>query len=294
MGEGTVPGVHSLGSWTQRLDVAIRDHSTDLNAECGYLADIILSLPNLAIMSFAVGSASYTPSTSIPPGVFDALRSNGSSLRVLDWSADGIFPAPRPLEELLKELPHLRILHSHALPWKNGLMPTKALSWLHTLIVPSLLSAPDHCFGPVDTGMTPINLREVVLSISFTFPWGEFMRCYGIHLTSVQVRQWYPGVKVVLIPFLGMIHRTCPNLRRITLTILKFSHLPLNGFFLLPIEYLRVSAEAPQQPRSAYWNLFMILASVRDTVPTLRVVQFINPRNVDALLTQHTKLVVCP
>ena len=89
-----------------------------------------------------------------------------------------------------------------------------------------------------------------------------------------------------------MINRTCPNLRRITLSIHKFSHLPLNGFFLPPVEYLGVSAEAPQQPRSDYWNLFMILASVRDTVPTLRVVQFINPRNVDALLTQHTKLVV--
>ena len=64
-GDGTVPGVHSLGSWTQRLDVVIRDQSIDFDAECEYLAGIIRSLPNLAIVSFAITSDSYE-STPMP------------------------------------------------------------------------------------------------------------------------------------------------------------------------------------------------------------------------------------
>jgi len=292
VGDGTVPGVHSLGSWTQRLDVVIRDRSIDFDAECECLVVIIRSLPNLAIVSFAITSVSYK-NTSMPFGIFDALRCNASSLRVLDWSTNGLFPDLALLEALLlREVPHLHILNCPALSWKNGFMPTHALSSVHTLIVYSLFATPNHS-GPVDTGLTPTNLREVILDSEMLRcrSGREFMRRYGIHLTTVQIRQAYHNGRT-LNTSLGVINRSCPNLRRITLSVIRFSLVSLEGFSLPPVEYFGVSAEAHQQPRSDYWQLFMILASIRDTVPTLRVVQLIDPRNVGALLTRHSKVAV--
>ena len=292
VGDGTVPGVHFLGSWTQRLDVVIRDRSIDSGAECEYLADIIRSLPNLAIVSFALTSVSYE-NAPVPLSICDALRSIAPSLRVLDWSNNGLPPDFAPLEGLvLKEAPRLHILNCRALCWKNGFVPTHALSSVHTLIVQSLFVTPNHP-GPVDTGVTPPNLREVILDSEMLrgHSGGEFMRRYGIHLTTVQIRQAYYNERL-LNASLGVINGSCPTLRSITLSVIKFSHISLDGFSLPPVEYFGISAEAHQQRRSNYWHLFMILSFVRDTVPTLRVVQLIDPRNVDALLTRHSKVAV--
>ena len=291
-GDGTVPGVHSLGSWTQRLDVVIHDRSIDFEGECEYLADIIRSSSNLAIVSFAITSKSYD-SIPIPPSIIFALRSSASSLRVLDWSTNGLFPVPILLEAVLKEAPHLHILNCRILSWENGFVPTHALSSVHTLIVQSLWDITPKHYGPVDTGETPINLREVVLGVDILRLdlWREFMCRYGIHLTTVQIRLAHQYGRT-LIPFLDVINGSCSNLRRITLSVIKFSHVSLAGFALPPVEYFGVSAEAHQQPRSDYRHLFTILAFVKDTVPTLRVVRLTDPRNVDALLTQHSKVAV--
>ena len=290
-GDGTVPGVHSLGSWTQRLDVVIRDQSIDFDAECEYLAEIIWSLPNLAIVSFAITSDSYN-ATPMPFSIFVALRCSASSLRVLDWSTYALVPYRAPLEGLLKEVPYLHILNCRTLSWRNGFMPTHALSSVHTLIVQSLDDTSNH-FVPIDTGETRINLREAVLGVDTWRPhlWAKFMCRYGIHLTTVQIRSAHHNWRA-LNTLLGVINGSCPNLRRLTLSVIKFSYISLDGFSLPPVEYFGVSAEAYQQPRSAYLHLFTILNFVKYTVPTLRVVQLINPRNVSALLTQHAKVAV--
>ena len=290
-GDGTVPGVYSLGSWTQRLDVVIRDQSIDFDAECEYLADIIRSLPNLTIVSFAITSDSFKK-TPVPVSIFLALRCNASSLRVLDWSTIALFPDLALLEELLKGVPHLHTLNCSTLSWKNGFMPTHALSSVHTLVVQSLRNTPKHS-GPVDTGEMPVNLREVVLDgVEVLRPhlWGKFMCRYAIHLTTVHIRQTYHYGET-LNTLLGVINASCPNLRRMTLSVLKFSYISLNGFSLPPVEYFGLSAE-PQQPRSAYSHLFMILAFVKHAVPTLHVVQLVDSRNVDALLTQYSNVAV--
>lgn len=291
-GDGTIPGVHSLGSWAQRLDVVFDDESIDPEAECEYLADIIRSLPNLAIASFAVASDDYEYEL-MRPNIIHALLCSASSLRVLDWSSYGLFPEIDQLEGvLLKGIPHLHILKSHVLSWKDGFVPTHALSSVHTLIVESFHDTPDH-FGPIDTGEAPTNLREVVLSVDVFRPhlWRAFMGRYGTYLTSVQIRQAH-HIGRSLNAFLGMIDGSCPNLRRISVSVTNFSYIFLDGFSLPPVEYFGVSAEVDQQDQSDYSHLFTVLAFVRDTAPTVRVVQLIDPRNVDALLTQHSTLAV--
>ncbi|KAL4075291.1 hypothetical protein V8B97DRAFT_2022285 [Scleroderma yunnanense] len=297
-GNGAVEGVHFLGSWTRRLDIVIRDRCIDINAESECLAEIIRSVSGLEIMSFAITSDDYIDFL-MPPSILDALQCHASSLRVLDWSTNRLHPDLYQLERrLLKNLPRLRILSCFALFWENGFMPSRALSSVHTLILYMLfstleLSIPGHP-GPPDTGETPPTLQELILNTEMWKYdlWKQFMRRYGVYLTSVQLRGHYSGLEIGLNTYLELINGSCPNIRRITISISKFSKVSMDRFSLPPVEYLGLRAEAHQEPRSAYVNLFLILAFVKETVPTLRVVQFIDHHNVDALLTRHWKVAV--
>ena len=284
-GDGTVPGVYSLGSWTQRLDLAIRDRCIDFTVECECLAEIIRSLPNLAIVSFAITSSDYD--ALVPSSILDALRCNASSLRVLDWSTDRLAAFIHQLEIfLLKEVPHLRILRCSRLCCNDGF--THTLTSVHTLVVQKLH---DRRLTFDDAQEAPTNIRELTFLVDRSNHdfWRQFTDHYGTRLTSVHLRQvdfdpW------ALNGFLSMIRESCPNLRRVTLSVESFSFIYLDGFTLPPVQYLGIAAEAHQQNRSDYECLFAILASVKDTVPTLRVVQFIDPRNVNSILTRHWKV----
>lgn len=285
-GGGTVSGVYSLGLWTQRLDIVIRDLSNDFDVECKCLAEIIRSLPNLAIVSFVTTSESDWH-YEIPDSVVDALQWNAPSLRVLDWPTytdDYMYP----LKDLLKVV-SLRILRCDGLPFSVDLVHT--LSSVHTLILQKLFESTSY-LDKLVPGEVATNLRELTLvaDIAYYPLWRDFTQLYGIHLTSVHLQQGDIGDEDDITTFLIMICESCPNLRRITLSVLKFSYISLDGFSLPPVQYFGIAAEAHQQPRSAYKHLFTVLAFVKDTVPTLRVVQLIDPRNVNALLTRHSKV----
>lgn len=292
-GEGTIAGGHRLGSWTQRLDVVIRDHpigGPDADAE--YLADIVRHLPSLAIASFAVVPAAYAKHF-MPLSVLHALRGNASSLRVLDWSTDGLRPQSIQLEELLKQLPRLQILNCPGLGWTNGIIPNSLLSSVSTLVL-KWLAIPIGRSDLVDLPEGYVGLREVILNVEWTVQnlWRDFMHHYGRFLTSVQLRAHKDVHPSTLGAFLGIVNASCPNLCRITISAMTFSHIPVTGLSLPPIEYLGLRADARQQRRSAYRHLFSILALLNGNAPKLRVIQLIDRHNVDNLLTSHSKVTV--
>jgi len=288
-GEGTIAGVHHLGSWTQRLDVVIID---GFDADGERLADIIRYLPSLAIASF-VAAFTASVNTFMPLSVLHALRGNASSLRVLDWTTDRLRPQPSQLAELLKQLPHLQILNCPGLGWANGIIPNCLASSVSTLAL-NWLAIPSGRSDLVDSPEGPVSLREVIFDIEWSDQnlWREFMLHYGRFLISVQLRA-HDGVPLsALDAFLDIVNPSCPNLRRITISTATFSHIPVNGLSLPPVEYLGLRANARQQRRSAYRHLFSILALLNGNAPKLRVIQLIDHYNVNNLLTSHLKVAV--
>ncbi|KAI5990897.1 hypothetical protein EDD15DRAFT_2277947, partial [Pisolithus albus] len=149
-GNGSCVGTRSPGQWTRRLDITLdlsdESECEELDRCVIRLADVIKSLPKLEIVSFAIPDplGPEPDSVVMPFRVLDALRCSANSLRILDWSGDDFFPQPHQLEELLRDLPYLRVLRCYQLVWANGVIPSNILSSLTTLAVEDLVERVGH------------------------------------------------------------------------------------------------------------------------------------------------------
>ncbi|KAI6012018.1 hypothetical protein EDC04DRAFT_2905061 [Pisolithus marmoratus] len=293
-----------LGQWTQRLDVVIRGHRIDHDseAEC-HLANVINSFHNVEIASFAMTFSPRDHFSRMPTSILIALQRSASSLRVLDWSTNVLGPQVPDIVELLKRSPQLRILHLPYFLWFNTSLPEFNFSSLNTLALPlppSLDSYPPEG----DLQRARVSLREVILTVESIEPvvnsWREFMFCYGVSITSVHLHDaifFSTEVRVrdaifseCLDVYLDMVNRCCPNLRKLTLSLRSLLVMSLADLHLPPIECLVLIVLAPQR-RSAYRNLLLSLATLKDRTPSLRVVQFLDFRNVECLPKLHSRTV---
>ncbi|KAI6037097.1 hypothetical protein BKA83DRAFT_4171745 [Pisolithus microcarpus] len=264
-GKGAVPGAKPLGWWTERLDVETCESAADEER----LVDVIMCLPNLAIvhLDFRIRQPKDEPiSRSIP----NALRQVASSLRVLDWSTGSSDPATLlVVRELLAELPQL----------------------FTTFAVKGMLITEWGIPGESWPGDRRISLREVVINVGWngSESWPIFMRLYGTFLSSVHLTIC-DGYRGRLFPHLAMIKQSCPNIRRLTLSMIGFSYLTRDTLSLPPIEYLGLSMCGVFHNKMESKSLFSALATLQDTLPTLRVVQLTYPHNVDCLLTAYQEV----
>ncbi|KAI6004928.1 hypothetical protein EDD15DRAFT_2444520 [Pisolithus albus] len=286
-GKGAVPGAKPLGWWTERLDV--------LSCDTGEarLADIIMCLPNLAIvrLNFRIVLNDHR---SILRSITNALRQAASSLRVFDWSTWSSDPAiPLIVREFLADLPRLCILRCDNMPWMDGVIPPNILSSVTTFSVQKMLITEGDIPGESWPGDRRVNLREVIISAwkNGLKSWPIFMRLYGTFLTSVHLKM-YDGYWNVLFHPLAMIKESCPNIRRLTLSLIDFSDLTRDALSLPPIEYLGVNMLEMFHDKMKSESLFSALAILQDTLPTLRVVQLTHPDNVDRLLTVYQEVAV--
>ncbi|KAI6004849.1 hypothetical protein EDD15DRAFT_1021966 [Pisolithus albus] len=283
-GNGIFVGTRSPGHWTQRLDITL-DFSDESKCEeldrcVKRLADVIRSLPKLQIVSFAIpASLGLEPAAVIMPfRVLDALRCSANSLRILDWSGSDFFPQIHQLEELLRDLPYLRVLRCSNLVWANGIIPRSILSSLTTLAVEHLVERVGHP-GEGDLRDACVSLKEFIYyGMFYYFPRGFFIR-YGAYLTSVKLycagSRWFREA-------LDLLNEYCPNLDRFTFCLesLFSLDLPRVETWSFPrLSYLEVKLGALD-----FYGLFQFLAHLRNKVPTLRVFQLICPRVVEKLL----------
>ncbi|KIK79643.1 hypothetical protein PAXRUDRAFT_160802 [Paxillus rubicundulus Ve08.2h10] len=295
-GKGTLVGTRPLGDCTERLDVAIRDHAVDRSAEFDSLAGVITCLPNLSIISFAIGS-SYA-GYEMPDSILYALECSASSLRVVDWSNIRLKPSAKRLSELLAACPQLRILNCPQLPWSKALIsrdiiPAVTMLKLHSLDPTACLPAlhEDDVQGH-DLDVVPTALRELIIDTHKDMDhWRDFLIHYGRRLTSIQLHT--PCIHFVHVPgYLQLVAQTCPNLRRMSLSVEHFSCIAYRNLTFPPVEYFGVRASRYQSPRCDYEGLFVLLAELKTTTPSLRVVQLTDARNVKCLLRSHSKLAV--
>ncbi|KAI5990951.1 hypothetical protein EDD15DRAFT_2530888 [Pisolithus albus] len=281
-GNGGCVGTRSPGQWTRRLDITLdlRNECEDLDRCVKHLTYVIKSLPKLEIVSFTVAeSLGPEPGSVIMPfRALDALRSSANSLRILHWSGSDFFPQVHQLEELLRDLPNLRVLRCYQLVWANGIIPSSILSSLTTLAVSGWVG---RLYHPGEGGLHDacVSLREFIY-----YEGGpgqlpqEFPIHYGKYLTVVK---WY-------LSFtwhhkeLDLLLKSSLNLDRLTISLYSLDtsvDSRLRTLSFPCVSYLGVKLEV-----LTFEELFRFLTHLRNTVPTLRVFQLVNPPIVARLM----------
>ncbi|KAI6111328.1 hypothetical protein F5141DRAFT_776501 [Pisolithus sp. B1] len=283
-GNGSFAGMRSPGHWTRRLDI-ILDLSNESECEdpdhcVKRLAGVIQFLPKLEIVSFAITGDLGSEPNIMPFSVLDALRSSAKSLCILDWSRYNFFPQLHQLEELLRDLPNLRVLRCPELVWADGIIPSSILSSLTTLAVDRLVERMGHP-GEGVSHEACVSLREFVYYCNYLELPREFIIRYGEYLTTVE---WCSANSPCFDKGLDLLHNSCPNLDRLIFSLPSFfSHqyhlAPLEKWPLPRVSYIGVKSTA-----LTFQELFRFLAHLRKTVSTLRVLQLIRRWAVEELV----------
>ncbi|KAF8129228.1 hypothetical protein EV363DRAFT_1338150 [Boletus edulis] len=300
-GKGTLVATRPLGEYTQRLDIAIRDHAENAQAELDSLAALIMCMHHLAIVSFSITS-NYAPSD-LPSNILDALQHSAASLRVLDWSSTRLEPSASRIVDLLAKCTQLRILNCPRLVWSKELEhgcipPTVTTLRLHALIPVQIVSAYKHLLPHFDPNTVrcpgPTALQELILDLNRDlYHWKAFLHVYSDQLVSIQL--YVPTLYSINVDgHLQLLARTCPRLRRLTITSDRFSSFirPHPHPIFPSIAYLGLRATRTQSPRPDFETLFALLLELRSSVPSLQVVQLLNEHNLQCLLKTHTKFAV--
>ncbi|KIK13241.1 hypothetical protein PISMIDRAFT_18119 [Pisolithus microcarpus 441] len=285
-GNGSFVGTRSPGHWTRRLDITLdfsdKSKCEELDRCVKRLADVIRSLPKLEIVSFAIPtSLGLNPyAVTMPFRVLDALRCSANSLRILDWSGCDFIPQVHQLEELLRDLPYLRVLCCYQLVWANGIIPSSILSLLTTLAVEHLVERVGHP-GEGDLRKACVGLKEFIYYCGyFQLPRGLLIR-YGEYLTTVKL---YSTTSDCFGEALDLLSEYCPNLDRFIFCLCSLFSSDIKS--LETRSFPRVSYLGVKLEVLNFYGLFQFLAHLRNKVPTLHVFQLICPRVVKKLLKE--------
>ncbi|KAJ8581644.1 hypothetical protein M405DRAFT_832110 [Rhizopogon salebrosus TDB-379] len=279
-GKGVVPGEQPLGSYTERLDIAIRDHRhAHRDEDLELLAEVIRHLRNLAVVSVDVIASQYF-SSEMPDTVMDALTSVSPSLKIIDWAAPRLLPRARSLKNLVTAT-QLHILHyPYPLTGPPDPVDDCALSSCTTLTVTA-----DHMFDQMPSTQLPA-LRELRHSAQASHL-GQFLEKHGKNLTSVQL-SWFTLV-YGFSDEIDLLAMHCPNLRRLTVTLDSWRLLDAEIFELTPMEYLGLDCWENQSSTKTYKIVFATLARLKAIKPTLRIIRFVNYLNANELWNNHRK-----
>ena len=296
VGRGTIVSIRPLGEYSQRLDIAIRDHTVNADAESGALAAIIKHMPHLAIVSFAI-STSYT-GADLPNYILDALHYSATSLCVLDWSSTRLEPSASRIVDLLAKCTQLRVLNCPQLVWSKeldhgGIPPTVTTLRLHSIIPVQIAISYKHLLPHLDPKGArrpgPTALQELILDLNRDyFHWEDLLAVYSSQLVSVQF--YIPSlVPINIEAHMKLLTRTCPRLPRLTITSERYSSFICPNLAFPSITYLGLRATRIQSTQPDFDTLFTFLEGLGSRVPSLQVVQLLNEHNIRCLLNTHAK-----
>ena len=299
-GRGTIVSARPLGEYTQRLDIAIRDHAVNADTDSAWLAAVITHMPHLAIVSFTIAT-NYT-GADLPNNILDALHYSAASLRVLDWSSTPLEPSASRIMDLLTKCTQLRILNCPRLVWSReldhgGIPPTLTTLRLHAIIPVQIAATYNHLLPNFDPNTVcrpgPTALQELILDLNRDpYHWEDLLRVYSSQLVSVQF--YIPSILPINVEdHMELLTRVCPGLRRLTITSERFSSFIRPNRLVFPsITYLGLRATRTQSKKPDFEMLFAFLEELRSSVPSLQAVQLLNECNLQCLLNTHTKFVV--
>ena len=281
-GKGVLPSTRPLGSYTERLDIAMRDNSRpNSDEDLDLLAEVIRHLQNLAVVSVDITASRYI-SLDMPDIVMDALACAGSSLKIIDWAAPCLLPRYRSLQNLVTTT-QLHILRCpFQLRGPTDPIDNCVLSSCTTLAITS-----DHMHQMSSTQLPA--LRELIYPppmLRLGQPSNPFLERHGKKLTAVHL-SW--STSIGFRDQINLLATHCPNLRRLTIALTFWELLDAPIIKLVPIEFLCLYCRQNQSSTNAYKITFASLARLKDVMPTLRIIRFTRYLNVKELLMNHRK-----
>ena len=282
---------HTIGWWTQRLDVHIRDRTDNSGSIMDILADILERLPNLRVLTFAVvghGHCAFYESNYLPENVIQATNACRDTLRLLNWYG-GLRPSPNTWASFLENHPRLEAINAPVVLTQLG---------NSNIVLDSLRSIYVHC----QTDLTHVenklwniqfpNLHHAIYDITstpFEFPHHDFLSKIGPKLTSIQINclKLFSTEHLMDFGFYTILSRmvvTCPNLTRLDLVTYEWKMSPFFYFYFpKTVHTLGIRVNVHQVPRRSLEIFFGSIYSFLSHFPSVKTVCFTDQRNVRVL-----------
>jgi hypothetical protein len=277
----------SLGHYTKRLDIALRDSARPVDEELSLIADIIRFLPNLEIVTFSVSSAPYTRDDYSPHLALDALSSTcAHSLRYIHWFRENLVPEAGDLYALLRKAPNLRSFRTPLVVVGQSKQPSHG-EFFHSSIV---AVHAEYGAADLDTPISPQLMNFPSLrQLSFSVPlfavdtrWEKFLQAHGNYLQHIQVL--VHSVGSLLQSDLTCITASCPNLVRLDFNFSYWSHMP--SVVTLPPTVQRLGIFCAQGQDPSYSFFFSRLNNI-EFGENFRCIQFLGKSNVADMVGKH-------
>lgn len=283
----TTDGFFSVGRWTKRLDIALRDSSRPVDEELAIIADIVRCLPNLEIVTFSVASPQYSDDDTSPCLVLRALEFTcASSLKYIHWFRDTLVPNPESLATLFRNSPNLRSFNTPLVPaaedcdsYHDGFFHS-SLTTIHAeaRILDYASPIPPHL-------MNLPSLRQM----SFVVPlfaadarWRSFLEWHGSRLQHIQALIYLAGNHFQ--SDLAYIASSCRNLLRLDLAFSHWTHMPFPVTLPPTVEHLGIFCT---QGQIANYQTFFSRLDRIEYGAKLRCIQFLGKRNVRDIFDKH-------
>jgi len=273
-------GKLTAGWWTKRLDVSIRDAIENDHATFSALAGILLCLGNLEILTF---SSLYdnTRRKVLPSEVLDSLTC-GDSLKVVHWHTPTLLPTSDAWTALLERHKHLESIKSTVKITRDVRLNSLKTIYYMSGDVANKLVTPFLTQVMLDGGVAGLSRFDLCTFFSDTGA--------GLSLVEIKCTEYKTGFIDPFATILREITHHCDNLTQINLRFSDWDVLQSNSFLNLPerVVYLGITVECFQISQGATRLLFFYsFPNLVQTNPKLKVIQFLNKNNLQAL-RKHT------
>lgn len=275
---GTPDEVLSLGWWTKRLDLALRDMGRT-ETEVGCISDIIGCLPNLSIINFAITALQFQQHVKRDELTSSILRSfpssNLSKLRAVTCEGRAFFPDPDDWHAFLAGAVNIRALRCPNVGTDQR-TPRVSLTSLE-----ALASDDGDSLGELPSLRHLIadalpNTRSLFESL------GSNLQVVQLHFFSTQ-----PTVAHLL----ALLSGCCPKLSRLDISVTTWDFVGCQvGELVLPttIRVFGLQNTSKQSRSQGYRNLFLGLEHMRYG-SALDYIQLIDRGNVADLCQKHPR-----
>ncbi|KAF8960812.1 hypothetical protein BDZ97DRAFT_2077299 [Flammula alnicola] len=273
--------VNSIGWWTKRLDVSMRDSADDPGAIMATLADIMTCLPNLRILTFSITGQFYD--RVLPSTVLESLTCR-DTLKFVHWY---IFPQPttQAWTSFLENHPYLESINGNFRISPNSHIQLNSLKMVH---VPDIANIGDeHEIWQIDLPA----IRYATYCVDFganSIGRDRFFASVGPKLTTIQINYLHDGdvqSAACLQATLDQILQTCHALEQVNLLLNSWHVLSLCVASLPPkVKMLAIRILRPNLAKVTNRVLFTsILKGMVSRNPALKIIQFLDRANVREL-----------
>ena len=266
----------SVGWWTRRFDIAMRDSMASSfhdRVELELICNIMEYLPNLAILRFGVTAPQYQ-SAKLPLSLFQRMmRSCGSTLRFIGWQNSNLTPSDGWYTVLA------RCSRLEALCY---LGPSTRIS-TSNLTFPSLKTLFVGLHDAVAESDLPL-LRRVLVDVHVDHLHPVFIH-HGASLEGVQLIFCHQRYRFS--DLLNFLSAQCHNLRRLDFSLPDWSMMQ-HAHFALPdsIRIFGLQRMGIQDTPEEYEALYNTLENM-GFGPKLEAIQFLDARNLTDLRERH-------